>query len=78
MRSMVSRSDRNCACRALLSVPCMPASSSIAGVTDLALHDLAVVQHGEAKGQPFQIMANDLVAHERHQVVPVEPRVGQC
>src|SRR3954467_3920023 len=27
---MVSRSDRNWACRALLSVPCMPASSSIA------------------------------------------------
>jgi len=30
------------------------------------LHDLAFAQHGEAKGQPFEIMANDLVAHERH------------
>ena len=44
------------------------------GVADLALHDLAVVQHGEAKGEPFEIMANDPVAHEWHQVVPVDPR----
>src|SRR3954466_6616043 len=44
------------------------------GVADLALHDLPVVQHGEAKGEPFEIMANDPVAHEWHQFVPVDPR----
>jgi hypothetical protein len=35
-------------------------------IADLALHDLAVVEHCELENEPLRIMPNDLVTGERH------------
>src|SRR5438445_7078383 len=42
-------------------------------VADLAMHDVAVIRHGEAESQTFEVVPDDLVARERHPIVPFPP-----
>src|SRR5947208_753962 len=40
------------------------------------MHDVPVIHHGEAESQTFAVVADDLVARQRHPIVPFAPPNG--
>ena len=57
MPSTASRSAKNCACLAMLSVPFTPAEFVHGGVTDLAFDGNAVVEHREPEREAFVVVS---------------------
>jgi hypothetical protein len=69
IRSMVSRSDKNCATLAVFSA--LHACQFVhRGVTDLTLDHFAVVQHRKSECQPLGVVSYNLASGQRHRSTP--------